>query len=448
VDAAGSEGPRIGFLGATTESAEVARIEAFHQGLHEHGYAEGRNLIIEWRWAEGEFDQLPALAAELVHLEVALIVAGRSTSTGAAHRVTATVPIVMAQTNDPVGGGFVASLARPGGNITGLSTNAPEISGKRLQLLKEIVPDLDRLAILDNASTPGNAPALRETELAARDFGVQLHYRDVRRPEAIEGAFRELVEVGTDAPVHQGIRRWQNCWWPGRSLFREIMHGSIDSVVYGAHDGAAAQIGQRAPELRRVFCPGQLLGGSILCAPIARRRSMEAAMKIDRLHHGRLAALGLSLALTLGAASPALAQGDARSRCIAEAGRAGLLRGDLNPSNATFHPGTDGDDSNIFTPTAGRDVFCGFGGNDHISSFVLGPGDIFLGGTGNDVVQSLNGGTFNGGEGDDRVAGLNGGTFNGGEGDDVVSVPSGGTFNGGPGNDSCVFPIISTVCNP
>ena len=191
--------PRIGFLGATSGSAELPRVAAFRQGLRDLGYDEGQTLTLEWRWAEGQFDRLPGLAAELVNLDVKLIVAGGATSTRAAQGVTSTMPIVMAQTLDPVGDGFVASLARPGGNITGLSTLAPEISGKRLELLKEVVPHLARLAVLDNASTPGNAQVLRETELAARTLGVQLHYRDVRRPEEIQGAFREAAEARADA---------------------------------------------------------------------------------------------------------------------------------------------------------------------------------------------------------------------------------------------------------
>src|SRR5213594_3156260 len=132
--------PRIGFLGATSPSIESARVAAFQQGLHELGYVEGKNIVIEWRWAEGKFDRLPDLAAELTRLDVDVIVTDSSTSTSAAKKATTTVPIVMAQVNDPVGNGFVASLARPGGNITGLATLAPEISGKLLELLKEIVP--------------------------------------------------------------------------------------------------------------------------------------------------------------------------------------------------------------------------------------------------------------------------------------------------------------------
>src|SRR5713226_8492223 len=160
--------PRIGFLGATSAFTEKSRIEAFRQGLHELGYVEGENIVIEWRWAEGKFDRLPVLAAELVRLNVEVIVTGGSTSSGAAKKVTTTIPIVMAQVNDPVGSGFVASLARPGGNMTGLATLVPELSGKQLELLKEIVPKLSRVAVLGTSTAPGNAQALKEVEIAAK----------------------------------------------------------------------------------------------------------------------------------------------------------------------------------------------------------------------------------------------------------------------------------------
>ncbi len=160
---------RIGFLAATSPSVEAARIEAFRQGLRELGYVEGKNIIIEWRWAEGKFDRLPDLAAELVRLNVDVIVTGGSTSSGAAKEVTTTIPIVMAQVNDPVGSGFVASLARPGGNMTGLSTLVPELSGKRLELLKEVIPKLSHVTVFGESTTPGNARSLKETELAASD---------------------------------------------------------------------------------------------------------------------------------------------------------------------------------------------------------------------------------------------------------------------------------------
>jgi len=196
--------PRIGFLGATSAFTEKSRIEAFRQGLHELGYVEGENIVIEWRWAEGKFDRLPVLAAELVRLNVEVIVTGGSTSSGAAKKVTTTIPIVMAQTNDPVGSGFVASLARPGGNMTGLSTFAPELSGKRLELLKEVVPKLSRVAVFGDSTTPGNAQALKETELAARALKVQLRYLDILGPKDIETAFREASKGRADAVLVLG----------------------------------------------------------------------------------------------------------------------------------------------------------------------------------------------------------------------------------------------------
>jgi len=182
--------PRIGFLAGNSLSSLAARVEAFRQGLRELGYVEGKNIVIEWRSAEGKNDRLPALAAELVRLKVDVIVTAGPLPTHPAKEATATIPIVMAQDPDPVGSGFVASLARPGGNITGLATLAPELSGKRLELLKEIVPKLSRVAVLGTSTRPGNAQSLKEVELAAKAFGVKLHYLDVLSPKDIETAFR------------------------------------------------------------------------------------------------------------------------------------------------------------------------------------------------------------------------------------------------------------------
>ena len=191
--------PRIGYLTATSPSANSARIEAFRQGLRELGYVEGKNIVIEWRSAEGKLDRLPALAAELVRLKVDVIVTAGPAATRAAKEATATIPIVMTQDTDPVGNGFVASLARPGGNITGLSTLAPEISGKQLELLKEIVPRLSRVAVFGTSTSPGNAQALKEMELAAGAFGVKLQYLDVLGPKDIETAFRAASKGRADA---------------------------------------------------------------------------------------------------------------------------------------------------------------------------------------------------------------------------------------------------------
>jgi len=196
--------PRIGFLTTVSPSTISDRVEAFRQGLRELGYVEGKNIVIEWRYAEGKIDRLPALAAELVRLKVDVIVTAGSPVTRSAKEATVTIPIVMANDSDPVGSGHVASLARPGGNITGLSTLRLEISGKRLELLKEIIPRLSRVAVLGSSTVPGNAQALKETELAAGAFGVQLQYLDVLSPKDIETAFRAASKGRADAVLVLG----------------------------------------------------------------------------------------------------------------------------------------------------------------------------------------------------------------------------------------------------
>ena len=190
--------PRTGFLTAASPSSIAARVAAFRQGLRELGYLEGKNIVIEYRYAEGKRDRLNELAAEVVRLKVDVIVTTGPTTTRSSKEATNTIPIVMAQDSDPVGNGFVASLARPGGNITGLSTQNPEINGKRLELLKEIVPRLSRVAVLGSSTTPGNPQALRETELAAGAFGVQIQYLDVRGPKDIETAFKAASKGRAD----------------------------------------------------------------------------------------------------------------------------------------------------------------------------------------------------------------------------------------------------------
>jgi ABC-type uncharacterized transport system substrate-binding protein len=182
--------PRIGFLTGGSSTQISARTEAFRQGLRELGYVEGKNIIIEWRFADGKLARLPKFAAELVRLNVALIVTGGSQATRSAREATSTIPIIMTQDPDPVGNGFVASLARPGGNITGLSNLGPELSGKRLELLKEILPKLTRVAIFGTSTNPGNAQALRELEAAADALGIKLQILDVLTPNDIETAFR------------------------------------------------------------------------------------------------------------------------------------------------------------------------------------------------------------------------------------------------------------------
>ena len=191
--------PRIGFQIDAPASTMTARTEAFREGLRELGYIEGKNIIIEWRSAEGKPERRSEIAAELVRLKVDVIVSAGPTVTRVLKEATSTIPIVMAQDPDPVGSGFVASLARPGGNITGLATLSTEISGKQLELMKEIVPRLSRVAIIGNSTNPGDAQALRETVLAAGSFEVYLRYLDVLDPKDLETTFRAAAKGRADA---------------------------------------------------------------------------------------------------------------------------------------------------------------------------------------------------------------------------------------------------------
>jgi putative tryptophan/tyrosine transport system substrate-binding protein len=190
---------QIGFLAAGSAQTAHSRIEAFRQGLRAFGYVEGKDIVIEYRNAAGKVDQVPRNAVELARLKVDIIVTAGPTDTRAAKEATSTIPIVMTQDPDPVGNGFVASLARPGGNITGLSRIAPELSGKQLELLKEIVPKLSRVAVFGTSTEPGNAQSSREIELAAGALGVKLQYLDILASKDVETAFEAARTGRADA---------------------------------------------------------------------------------------------------------------------------------------------------------------------------------------------------------------------------------------------------------
>ena len=181
--------PRIGFLGAGTAASISSRVEAFRQGLRERGYVEGKTIVVEYRYGEGQVDRLSEQAAELAKLKVNVIVTAGSQATRPAKEATATIPIVMAQDNDPVGSGFVTSLAQPGGNVTGLANLTTELSGKQVEILKEVMPKLARLAVLRDLTEPGNPQAVRETNRAAQGFGIQRFYLDIKSAPDIEPAF-------------------------------------------------------------------------------------------------------------------------------------------------------------------------------------------------------------------------------------------------------------------
>jgi putative ABC transport system substrate-binding protein len=191
--------PRIGYVVDSPVSAVAARIEGFRQGLRELGYVEGKNIIVELRSSEGKAERRLEIIAEMARLKVDLFVSGGPTVTRVLREANSTIPIVMGQDTDPVGSGFVASLAKPGGNITGLSALSPEMSGKQLELMKEILPKLSRVAVIGNSANPGDAQALRETVLAAGAYEIYLRYLDVQEPKDIEPVLRAAAKGRAEA---------------------------------------------------------------------------------------------------------------------------------------------------------------------------------------------------------------------------------------------------------
>ena len=165
--------PRLGFLGTNSPSDISARIEAFREGLREVGYIEGQNIVIEYRWAEGRPDRLPKLAAELVNLRVDIIVTHGDVAIRTLKQATRTIPIVVGVTGDLVATGHAVSLARPGGNVTGLVDTSPELSGKRLEILKLILPKISRIAVLCNGANPLKRLDFKESETAAPGYGIK-----------------------------------------------------------------------------------------------------------------------------------------------------------------------------------------------------------------------------------------------------------------------------------
>jgi putative ABC transport system substrate-binding protein len=191
--------PRVGFLEASPGPDRV-----FRDGLRQLGYVEGKNIGIEWRWAHSQSERFPEFAAELVQLKVDVIVATNNPAVAAAQNATRTIPIVMVLVTDPVRLGFVASFARPAGNITGLTLQSPELAGKRLQLLKEAVPHLTRVAVLWDPTEPGRQQLVKETEVAAPRLGLRLHTLAARNPSEIGDAITAMAREGVGAVLVYG----------------------------------------------------------------------------------------------------------------------------------------------------------------------------------------------------------------------------------------------------
>ena len=195
--------PRVGFLSPSSLSdpGTSRYFQAFRQGLRELGYVEGQNIAIESRWAAGNYERLPALAAELVHLKMDVIVTSSVPAIRAVKEATSTIPIVMAVIVDPIATGFINSLARPEGNITGLSSMSPELVGKQFEMLREVLPKASRVAVLWNPANPGNLPQLRAAELAAQALKIQLHTLEARSPLEIDHAFAAMSKEGVGAVI-------------------------------------------------------------------------------------------------------------------------------------------------------------------------------------------------------------------------------------------------------
>ena len=236
---------RIGFLGTATADSLPKRPEVFRAGLRDLGYQEGRDFVIDYRWANGNYDQLPALFADLVRLNVDVIVTHGTPAALAAKSAT-TIPVVVAAVADALGSGIVSSLARPGGNVTGLTFFAPELNAKRLELLTETLPNLTDVGILLNLVNPMNEPILPQMSRAAQSLKLELHQFDVRAPTEFEGAFAAMAakRVGalvviddavllSNAPAVAALalkQRLPSCGWPDFAIDGGLMAYGVDSL--------------------------------------------------------------------------------------------------------------------------------------------------------------------------------------------------------------------------
>jgi putative ABC transport system substrate-binding protein len=283
--------PRVGFVCAM--SGPSSHTEGFLRGLRELGYVEGKNIAIEYRFADGRLERFRDFAAELVKQKVDIIVVASSQAIHPAKDATRTIPIVMAQSDDPVGSGFVAGLARPGGNITGLTTMSPELSGKRLELLKEVVPRVSRVAVLWNAANPVAALELTETEVAARVLGVKLQPLKVKGPNDLGPAFSAMTRERSGAVIVLP----DFIFFDHRARLVDLAAKSRLPVIYEGREfadaGGLMAYGPRYDELFRrsaVFVDKILKGAKPADLPV------EQPTRFDLVINGKTAkALGLTI---------------------------------------------------------------------------------------------------------------------------------------------------------
>jgi putative tryptophan/tyrosine transport system substrate-binding protein len=264
-----SAGRRLGLLSYTSAEAfkSAGLLEALTQGMKEYGWVEGENITFEYRFVDGNADALPKLAAELVQLRVDAILTDGTPATQAAKNATQIVPIVMAAVNDPVASGFIASLKRPGGNITGLGLLTPEIAGRRLQLLTEMVPHLARVAVLSNPANPSYALFLKPTQAAAQSLGIELQVAEAPRPDKLESAFAAITTARASALI----------------VFQ-------DAMFYGQHPRIVAMAA--ASHLPTLFSEKQVVeaGGLMSYGPSIPSNFRRAALYVDKILRGAKAA--------------------------------------------------------------------------------------------------------------------------------------------------------------
>ena len=270
--------PVIGFLYPTSPDTIADRLRGLRQGLKETGYVEGEKLTIEYRWAEGQFDRLPMLAAELARRQVAVIVAGNFASAVAAKAATTTIPIVFAVAEDPVRLGLVASLARPDGNLTGVNFFNIEVTAKRLELLRELVPGAARVAVLVNPTNPATETTLRGTELAARAMGLQLQVFNASTSGEIDAAFASFVRGRPDALFVGG-----DAFFNGRrvQLVNTAAHHAVPAT-YSAREfpevGGLMSYGGNVPDAYRqvgVYAGRILKGAKPADLPVVQASKLE-----------------------------------------------------------------------------------------------------------------------------------------------------------------------------
>lgn len=291
--------PRVGYLsiGSAADPRRGALLSAFQQGLRDIGYVEGKHIFIEPRFSEENYDRLPALAGELVRLKVDVIVAYSTPAAQAAQKATGRIPVVMTNVVDPLRTGLVASVGRPGGNVTGLSLMAPEVIGKQMQLLKELVPGLSRVAVLWNPTNASNAPQLREAEKAANSLALHLQPLEARGPEDLDRAFAAMTkeQAGGLVVVVEGV------FIDSRARIARLAETARLPVVYGLREHAEAGglmfYGANPADLNRraaVFVDRILKGAKPADLPVEQPTKFELV-----LNRKTAKALGLTIAPAL-----------------------------------------------------------------------------------------------------------------------------------------------------